>query len=92
MTEHLTECGLYLFRYLRQLQVEACYEGQFPLEVRPPTCLMLRWLGGWVMHQRGLGAWVLGCLGAHPTSSLGGAGGHSLARWGGRDGGPSIQG
>ena len=34
MTEHLTECGLYLFRYLRQLQVEACYEGAFPAEVR----------------------------------------------------------
>lgn len=35
MTEHLTECGLYLFRYLRQLQVEACYEGAFPVEVGP---------------------------------------------------------
>lgn len=35
MTEHLTECGLYLFRYLRQLQVEACQEGSFPLQVRP---------------------------------------------------------
>lgn len=34
MTEHLTECGLYLFRYLRQLQVEACCEGSFPLQVR----------------------------------------------------------
>ncbi len=33
MTEHLMECGLYLFRYLRQLQVEACCEGSFPLQV-----------------------------------------------------------
>ena len=33
MSEHLVECGLYLFKYLRQLQVEACYEGSFPLQV-----------------------------------------------------------
>ena len=33
MSEHLVECGLYLFKYLRQLKVEACYEGSFPLQV-----------------------------------------------------------
>lgn len=33
MTDHLMDCGLFLFRYLRQLQVEAAYEGEFPLKV-----------------------------------------------------------
>ena len=33
MSEHLIEGGLYLFKYLRQLQVEACYDGSFPLQV-----------------------------------------------------------
>lgn len=41
MTEHLTDCGLYLFRYLRQLQVDACCEGSFPLQVRRRGTLRL---------------------------------------------------
>ncbi|KAL4446744.1 hypothetical protein ABPG77_007988 [Micractinium sp. CCAP 211/92] len=32
MTDHLIECGLYLFKYLRSLQVEAACVGQFPLD------------------------------------------------------------
>lgn len=34
MTEHLNECGLHLFKCLRQLQVQACCEGKFPIQVR----------------------------------------------------------
>lgn len=34
VSEHLLECGLYLFKYLRQLQVQACLEGKFPFQVR----------------------------------------------------------
>jgi hypothetical protein len=30
MTEHLIDCGLCLFKYLRRLQVAACAAGRFP--------------------------------------------------------------
>lgn len=33
MSEHLIECGLTLFKYLRQLQTQACCEGRFPMQV-----------------------------------------------------------
>lgn len=49
VSEHLLECGLYLFKYLRQLQVQACLEGKFPFQVRLhwrcrplPPCLTSR--------------------------------------------------
>eukprot|EP00887_Chlorella_sp_A99_P003478 scaffold7.g3478.t1 len=32
MSDHLVECGMHLFKYLRQLQVEAAYDGRFPLD------------------------------------------------------------
>ena len=55
MSEHLTECGLYLFRYLRGLQVEAAYEGAFPMQARCCT------LGAW--------AWRLLCACCPPARS-----------------------
>ncbi|KAL4425423.1 hypothetical protein ABPG75_009439 [Micractinium tetrahymenae] len=41
MTEHLMECGMYLFKYLRSLQVEAACMGQFPVDYLARQDMML---------------------------------------------------